>query len=365
MCAERTRIAVSGASSRITRAASRPSTVWLGGIRISMIASSGRCSRTSARRSEAFPLWPTTSNPARSSSPASPSRSRTSSSAITTRVGVVFKVRIMGYLDAMGTSARPAGSGVTDRAEPGQLAEEQAALRRVATLVARGAPSTEVFGAVAQEIAQVLDLLNAAVVRFDDEGATVTVLAVHGDLPDGFQPGSRWPLDGQSMSAQVLRTGRPARVDDYTVLEGSLAAEANRTGFRKVVGAPIIVDDRVWGLISTSSPDERLPDDLEDRLAQFTELVATAIANTQARDALTRIAEEQAALRRVATLVAEGAAPGKVFEAVSTEIAHLLPAEGAALTRFADDGTVTALGGWTATGGYIHAGTRYAHEGTV
>jgi len=271
----------------------------------------------------------------------------------------------MGYLDAMGTSARPAGSGVTDRAEPGQLAEEQAALRRVATLVARGAPSTEVFGAVAQEIAQVLDLLNAAVVRFDDEGATVTVLAVHGDLPDGFQPGSRWPLDGQSMSAQVLRTGRPARVDDYTVLEGSLAAEANRTGFLKVVGAPIIVYYLVWWLISTSSPDERLPDDLEDRLAQFTELVATAIANTQARDALTRIAEEQAALRRVATLVAEGAAPGKVFKAVSAEIAHLLPAEGAALTRFEDDGTVTALGGWTATGGYIHAGTRYAHEGTV
>jgi signal transduction histidine kinase/uncharacterized protein YoaH (UPF0181 family) len=271
----------------------------------------------------------------------------------------------MGYLDAMGTSAGPAGSGVTDRAKPGRLAEEQAALRRVATLVARGAPSTEVFGAVAQEIAQVLDLVNAAVVRFDDGGATVTVLAVHGDLPDGFQPGSCWPLDDQSMSAQVLGTGRPARVDDYTLLEGSLAAEANRTGLVKVVGAPIIVDDRVWGLISTSSPDERFPDDLGDRLAEFTELVATAIANTQARDELTRLADEQAALRRVATLVAEGAPPIDVFEAVSAEIAQLLPAEGAAVTRFEDDGTVTALGGWTTGGGYVHAGTRYALEGTV
>jgi signal transduction histidine kinase/uncharacterized protein YoaH (UPF0181 family) len=271
----------------------------------------------------------------------------------------------MGYLDAMGTSARPAGSGVTDRAEPGRLAEEQAALRRVATLVARGAPSTEVFGAVAQEIAQVLDLVNAVVVRFDDAGATVTILAVHGDLPDGFQPGSRWPLDGPSMSAQVLRTGRPAKVDDYALLEGSLAAEANRTGFLKVVGAPIVVDDRVWGLISTSSPDERFPDDLEDRLAEFTELVATAIAITQARDELTRLADEQAALRRVATLVAEGALPTDVFEAVSAEIAQLLPAEGAAVTRFEDDGTVTALGGWTTSGGYVPAGTRYALEGTV
>jgi signal transduction histidine kinase/uncharacterized protein YoaH (UPF0181 family) len=271
----------------------------------------------------------------------------------------------MGYLDAMGTSARPAGSGVTDRADPGRLAEEQAALRRVATLVARGAPSTEVFGAVAQEIAQVLDLVNAAVVRFDEEGGTVTILAVHGDLPDGFQPGSSWPLDGPSMSAQVLRTGRPARVDDYTVLEGALAAEASRTGFLRVVGAPIIVDDRVWGLISTSSPDERLPDALEDRLAEFTELAATAIANAEARDDLTRLADEQAALRRVATLVAEGAPPTEFFEAVSAEIAQLLPAEGAALTRFEDDGSVTALGGWTTSGGYVHTGTRYALEGTV
>jgi signal transduction histidine kinase len=271
----------------------------------------------------------------------------------------------MGYLDAMGTSARLAEPHAQDRVEPRRLAEEQAALRRVATLVARGASSTEVFSAVAQEVAQVLHLANVAVCRYDDEGAVMTVLAVCGERPDTFNPGSRWPLDGQSMSAEILRTGRPARVEDYTDLEGALAAEAREHGFSRVAGAPIIVEGRVWGVISTSSSDAPLPGDLEDRLAEFTELVATAIANSQAHDELMRLAAEQAALRRVATLVAAGAPQGEVFKTVSAEVAALVPADGSALTRFEADGTVTAVGGWTTDGGYDYVGRRYALEGTV
>src|SRR5437773_673682 len=80
------------------------------------------------------------------------------------------------------------------------------------------------------------------------------------------------------MSAEVLRTGRPVRIEEYSELPGSLAAAAREHGFCRFAGAPIIVDGRVWGLVSTSSPDAPLPDDLEDRLAEFTELVATAIA---------------------------------------------------------------------------------------
>src|SRR6185312_11528733 len=124
-------------------------------------------------------------------------------------------------------------------------------------------------------------------------------------------------------------------------------------------------DGRVWGVISTSSSDAPFPDDLEDRLAEFTELVATAIANGDAHDALTRLAEEQAALRRVATLVAQGASPADVFEAVSAEVAALLGADGSALTRFEEDGTVTAVSGWTTQGGYNYVGRRYPLEGTV
>ena len=264
----------------------------------------------------------------------------------------------------MGPFARPASSRVTERAEPGRLAEEQAALRRVATLVARGAPSSEVFEAVAEEVAQVLGLRNAAVSRYDDDGKAMTVLATYGDHPEDFGPGSRWPLVGQSMSAKVLHTGRPARIEDYASLEGPLAAEARRVGFDRVAGAPIMVGGRVWGVISTSSSDAPLPDRVEDGIAAFTELVATAIANSQARDELTRLAEEQAALRRVATLVAEGASPDVVFDAVCGEVAQLVPADAAALTRYEDDGTVAVLGGRTPTG-YDYVRRRFAPEGTI
>jgi signal transduction histidine kinase/uncharacterized protein YoaH (UPF0181 family) len=253
---------------------------------------------------------------------------------------------------------------VDDRSRLERLAEEQAALRRVATLVAQGASFADVCAVVAEEVAEVMHLANAAVSRYDDDGATMTVVAVSDDRSHGFQPGTSWPLDGPSMSAAVLRTGRPARVEDYTDLPGSLAAEARASQLNRIAGAPIIVEGRVWGVISTSSPDAPLPDDVEDRLAAFTELVATAIANGQAREELTRLAEEQASLRRVATLVAQGTPPAEVFEAVCAEVAQLVGAEASALTRYESDGLVTALGGWTTTG-YDYVGQRYALEGTV
>jgi signal transduction histidine kinase len=245
-------------------------------------------------------------------------------------------------------SAEVAEPRSTDQVERGRLAEQQAALRRVATLVARGASAADVFSAVAEEVAQVLQLPNAAVCRFDDDGAAMTVLAVWGQRPASFAPGSRWPLDGPSMAAAVLRTARPAR------------DEADR-----IAGVPIIVDGLVWGVISTSCQNAALPDDLEDRLAEFTELVATAIANAESREQLTRLAEEQAALRRVATLVARAAPPAEVFQAVTVEVAQLVGAAAAALARYEADETVTVLGGWTSEGSYMYIGQRFAREGTV
>jgi signal transduction histidine kinase len=255
---------------------------------------------------------------------------------------------------------------VKDRHVLGPRSEEkEAALRRVATLVARGASSAEVFAAVTEEIARVMGLPMVAICRFEDDGAAMTVIAVQSDLPHTFQAGTRWSLDGPSIALQVFRTGRPARFEGHADLPGSLAAGARASGVNRTVGVPIIVDGRVWGVVTTSSPDAPLPDHLEDRLAEFTELVATAIANTQAREELTRLAEEQAALRRVATLVAQGARPTEVFEAVSAEVARLVPADAAALTRYETDGTVTALGGWTKSGGYVYTGRRFALQGTV
>jgi GAF domain-containing protein len=250
------------------------------------------------------------------------------------------------------------------REELRRLADEQAALRRVATLVAGGASSAEVFAAVAEEVAQAMHLANAAICRFEDDGAAMTVIAARDERPHGFLPGTRWPLDGPSMSVQVLRTGRPARVENYTDLPGSLAAEARASGLNRLAGAPIIVDGRVWGMIATSSRDAPLPDGIEDRLAEFTELVATAISNSEAREDLHQLAEEQTALSRVATLVAEDAPPREIFAAVCAEVAQLVHAEASALTRDEADGTVTVLGGWTSEG-YEYVGNRFAVEGTV
>jgi GAF domain-containing protein len=266
----------------------------------------------------------------------------------------------MGYRDAMSTSA--------PRADPPndlhRLVEEQAALRRVATLVASGAPSPEVFSAVAQEVAQVMHLPMVGVYRYDSDGL-MTVIATVSDRPHVLQPGTRWPLDGQSMVAQVQRTGRPARVEDYTNLPGALAAGARESGLNATAGAPIIVDGSVWGAMGMSSPDGPLPDHAEDRLAEFTELVATAIANSQAHDELTRLADEQAALRRVATLVAAGAPPAEVFEAVSAEVAALMGADGSALIRYEPDGIMTTVSGWTPEGGFSNLGIRYPLEGSI
>ncbi len=95
-----------------------------------------------------------------------------------------------------------------------------------------------------------------------------------------------------------------------------------------------MVDGRMWGVaLASSAAGQPFADDAEARLAGFTELVATAIANAESREALARLAEEQAALRRIATLVAQGVPPDVVFSAVSDEVTRLFGAD-AAVLRF-------------------------------
>jgi signal transduction histidine kinase len=270
----------------------------------------------------------------------------------------------MGYRNVMSTSAPPADPRSEDGIELHRLVEEQAALRRVATLVASGAPSAEVFTAVAREVAELMHLPAVALFRYHGDGL-MTVIATWSDRPYVFQPGTQWPVDGQTTVAQIQQTGRPARVEDYTDLVGPLAARARESGLKATAGAPIIVNNSVWGAIAAASPDAPLPDHVEGRLAEFTELVATAIANSQAHEQLSQLADEQAALRRVATLVAAGAPPAEVFEAVSTEAAALIGADGSALTRYEEDGTVTPISGWTTDGVYKYVGRRDELDGTV
>jgi PAS domain S-box-containing protein len=230
------------------------------------------------------------------------------------------------------------------RARGAMLADEQDALRRVATLVSRGAPPEEVFEAVVDEVAHVLGVPRVELSRFDSDG-TLTVIAARSDRPHPFRPGTRWPLEGPTLSARILETGAPTRIDDFTGIAGRIADAVRAFGIRSGAGAPIVVDGDVWGMVATASiaGEPRLPDGIEHRLADFTALVATAISNTQAREDLRRLADEQAALRRVATLVAQGAAPADVFATVAGEIARLLHLPLVEMCRYEADGTATVV----------------------
>jgi PAS domain S-box-containing protein len=243
------------------------------------------------------------------------------------------------------------------------LEAQQAALRRVATLVAGGAASAEVFAAIANEVGHVIGLPLVAVWRYEPDG-TATVIGAWGEHPHPFQAGTRWPLDGPTICARVLKTGRTARIDDFAELPGTIADAARKTGIRACAGAPIIVDGDVWGATSADSTDRvPLPDHIEDRLAEFTELVATAISNTASRAELARLADEQAALRRVATLVARGVPPPDVFAAVAREVGLLLGVDWTHMARYELDGTATGVAGWSPAGGQILVGTRVDLEG--
>jgi signal transduction histidine kinase len=164
-----------------------------------------------------------------------------------------------------------------------RLAHEQAALRRVATLVARGAETGEVFAAVAREVAEVMHLPVAAVQRYNEDGETMTILAAWGDRPHPFHPGTRWPLHRTGLAARVRQTGRAAVAGEHANRRGTFGAAAREVALRSFAGAPIIVDGAVWGLVTIASTDGPLPVHGWDRLAEFTELLGTAIANTQSR----------------------------------------------------------------------------------
>jgi GAF domain-containing protein len=210
-------------------------------------------------------------------------------------------------------------ANVEARAEVERLALEQAALRRVAELVAREAPQAEVFAQVAEEVANVVaGPADCSVFRNEGDG-TSTVVAVTGrTLTAGIQPGTRFPVDGDGVIATVIREGHPHRVDDTSTTSGAIVERAQRLGMRSAVGCPVIVRGSVWGVLGAGRYDSGpFPPDTEERMARFAELVATAIGNAEARGEVERLADEQAGLRRVATLVAAAAPRSDVFYASS------------------------------------------------
>ena len=237
-----------------------------------------------------------------------------------------------------------------------RLADQQTALRRVATLVVQGKAEADVFALAAREVAQVFGVPTVTIDRYDSDAHSTVVASV--DDP-GFPVGSRWPLDGPSLGATVLETGRAARIEDYTDLQSTSAAAMRAWSIRSAVGVPILVDGRPWGVICVANPGAApLPPSIEAGLSDFTELLATAIARAEAREALARLADEQAALRRVATLVAEGVRPAKIFSAVSDEVGQLFATRVAAVVRFDPEDQAVVLVG-AAQQGAEFAGARW------
>jgi signal transduction histidine kinase len=244
--------------------------------------------------------------------------------------------------------------------DPRGLADEHAALRRVAELVAAGATQSRVFDAVADEACRLLGGHFTALLRYPpDEPAVVVAMRGAEAVGHGVHVGMRLAEDGDGLVQRVARSARAQRIERYDGVPGSNAAAARALALTSGVGAPIITEGRVWGAITVLGSGPPLPATAEDRLELFAKLVATAIANEEARAGLAALAGEQAALRRVAELVARGAAPPEVFAAVATEASRLLGDQAMTLVRFEGEDELVVV---ASCGGPATVGDRITYE---
>jgi PAS domain S-box-containing protein len=183
------------------------------------------------------------------------------------------------------------------------LADEQAALRRIATLVAGEAPPSAVFERVTVEVARLLQAPSASVLRYEpDRHATVVGSWRAAELSGVPLPPSI-NVDGDSVAARVFRSGQPERIDSYDDATGPLGEHMRAAGLRSSVAAPVSVAGRLWGvLVASTTRTDGLPADAERRLCDFAELVAQALSNADAYDKLAssraRIVEAGDAERR-------------------------------------------------------------------
>ncbi|WP_170179365.1 GAF domain-containing protein [Solirubrobacter pauli] len=233
-----------------------------------------------------------------------------------------------------------------------RIVGEQTALRRVATLIARGDLPESVFPAVVAEVGQFLEGDLAGMARYDDDG-TLTVMAWWSAAGDHSAVRGRWKIDEGDLVARIIDSGRAARIDDWSTVPGRTAALLrDRMGVRSSVGTAIRVGGRTWGglCVHRNGPDP-LPDDTADRLEGFAELIATAVANAEARAETDALVREQTALQRVTTLVAQAAPPAAVFDAVAAETAGLLDAESVVVSRYDAGRQLTALAHFGAVDG--------------
>ena len=263
--------------------------------------------------------------------------------------------QLTGFTELAGTAIANAQA----RMELRGFADEQAALRRVATLVARAASPADVFAAVAEEAGQLLGTDFTFLSRYDpDQTATIVGAWTRSGTAWALHLGTRWDLSGRNLHTLLFQTHQPARIDDYAGASGPVGEAARAIGLRASVGVPISVEGGLWGVMIVGSRAEQLPASIETRLVGFTKLAASAIANAQARVELRGFAEEQAALRRVATLVGRAVAPEQVFAAVTEEAGRLLAADYITMARYDPDGVRTVVAAWSSNGPAFPVGDR-------
>jgi signal transduction histidine kinase len=167
------------------------------------------------------------------------------------------------------------------------LVREQAALRRVALLVARDAEPARIFQSVCEEVGCVLGVTTTNLVRYETSGRATIVAAWAARGAPVFPVAEDVPMDGDTVAPRVLRSGRPVRVDDYAALGDELSRRLRAVGIRAAVGAPIFVAGRLWGaVIAAAARPYDLPADAEARIAGFAQLITDALANADAREQL-------------------------------------------------------------------------------
>jgi signal transduction histidine kinase len=225
-----------------------------------------------------------------------------------------------------------------------RLAGEQAALRRVATLVAHSAPEEDLFAAASAEVGQLTGADYVRMCRY--ESGELLGVAAWRRTAGHFPAGGRWSaLPGIARS--LIAACHPVRTPDISPRYAPLAESARTHGIRAVATVPIMTNGRAWGVMFVGSRMKWAPPACTQRcLTSFADLLGAAISSDENRAGITRLAEEQMALRRVATLVARGAPPEAVFAAVTEEAGQLLRVEITSMVRYEPDGTSSIVASW-------------------
>jgi signal transduction histidine kinase len=167
------------------------------------------------------------------------------------------------------------------------LLAEQSALRRVATLVAADPDPRRLFECVCRELGRVLGVESTDMLRYEHDGSATIVGGWAASGSPSFPVGTSMPVEGETVTAKLYRSGQPERVDDYSGVGGELAARLRQFGIKSAVGAPVKVAGRLWGAImAVDAQPYAFPDGTEHRIAGFAELVTAALANADAREQL-------------------------------------------------------------------------------